>query len=105
VKPDGFVSGRFDTTWKPVANWACLTGSCQIGETAMKQYGATQDESYKEKARLLKEYVKGCQNMSRPEYGIGAVWGSWPLRGGYQTYQSINWAVKYFADLLLTFNR
>ena len=101
VQEDGFVSGRFDTQFNPSVTWACLTGSCQVAETAMKVFRDTEDTQYKVHATLIKDYIKPRQNMVDPRYGIGAVWGSWPLNGGYQSYQSINWAVKYFADLLI----
>ena len=32
--------------------------------------------------------------------GIGAMWGSWPINGNYQPYEAINWANKFFIDLI-----
>ena len=99
----GHISGRLDREWKGTVDWACLTGIAQIGVTAMKAYKKFGDEKYKQKAELAKDFLKTCQNNFDEKFGggVGALWGSWPISGGYQGYQSLNWAAKYFADLLL----
>ncbi len=99
----GHIPGRLDRDWKGTVDWACLTGIAQIGVTAMKAYKKFGDETYKQKAILAKDFLKTCQNNFDEKLGggIGAMWGSWPISGGYQGYQSLNWAAKYFADLLL----
>ena len=52
----------------------------------------------------MKEFLKTCQNNFDPKMGgLGGVWGSWPIDGEYGQYQQLNWAAKYFADLLLEF--
>ena len=28
------------------------------------------------------------------------MWGSWPINGNYQPYEAINWANKFFIDLI-----
>ena len=102
----GNIPGRLDRDWNGAVSWACLTGIAQIGVTAMKAYKKYDDVSYKEKAARAKEFLKSCQNNFDEKIGggVGAVWGSWPISGGYQGYQSLNWAAKYFADLLLSFD-
>ena len=57
---------------------------------------------YYNAAMKMKEFLKTCQNNidSQRGGGIGAVWGSWPISGGYGKYESLNWAAKYFVDLL-----
>jgi uncharacterized protein YyaL (SSP411 family) len=99
----GHIPGRLDHEWHSSVEWSCLTGVAQIGVTAMKMFHATKEQKYKEKAILAKDFLKSCQNNTESEWGggIGAMWGSWPINGGYASAQSINWAAKYFADLLL----
>ncbi len=104
---DGHIPGRLDRDWKAAAHFECLTGIAQVGVTAMKVYQRSGESSYKEKASRAKEFLKTCQNNFDEKLGggIGAMWGSWPISGEYQSYQSLNWAAKYFADLLLYFMR
>ena len=98
----GFVPGSLDKEWKGTVEWACLTGIAQIGVTAIKAYKKYGDKKYLECAERAKEYLKVCQNNLDPEFGgLGAIWGSWPISGGYEPYQALNWPVKYFADLLM----
>ncbi len=98
----GNILGRFNKHWSPTVNWSCLTGIAQIGVTCMKVYKKTGDKKYFEKARLAKEFLKTCQNNLDDGWGggRGALWGSWPISGDYGQYQALNWAAKYFADLL-----
>ena len=101
----GFIPGRFNSEWKGAVSWACLTGIAQIGVTAMKAHSVTGRESYRASALKAKEFLKSCQNNYEYGYGggIGALWGSWPISGGYNSYEAINWAAKFFADLLSMF--
>jgi hypothetical protein len=105
MESSGRMPGRLNKKWGTDTDWACLTGIAQIGVTAMKVYKATGNVYYKEKAAKAKEYLKTVQNNYDTGHGggIGAVWGSWPISGEYSSYQSLNWAAKYFADLLLYF--
>lgn len=98
----GEIPGRFNGKWQGTAHWACLTGIAQIGVTAMKVYKKYGDEKYLKAARKMKEFLKTCQNNFDENFaGVGALWGSWPISGEYGRYQALNWAAKYFADLLL----
>jgi SAM-dependent methyltransferase len=98
----GRIPGRLDTQWRGTVDWACLTGIAQIAMTSMKVYRNSGEDRYLEKAQRAKEFLKSCQNNFLPEAGgLGALWGSWPISGGYGTFQALSWGVKYFADLLL----
>lgn len=33
-------------------------------------------------------------------YNSGAMWSSWPINGNYKPYEAINWANKFFTDLI-----
>ncbi|MEK7585327.1 MAG: methyltransferase domain-containing protein [Patescibacteria group bacterium] len=99
----GFLPGRLTKDWQGATTWACLTGMAQIGVTCLKVYRTTAEKKYLTASRLIKDYLKTCQNNLNPKYGgLGAVWGSWPISGQYGQYQALNWAAKYFADLLLS---
>ena len=98
----GFIPGRFDSDFNSTVKWACLTGIAQIGVTSMKAYQKFGEQKYFKFAFKIKEFLKSCQNNVYEEYGgKGAMWGSWPISGGYGRYEVLNWAVKYFVDLLL----
>lgn len=102
IKDNGFIAGRLNSDWDGVVDWACLTGLAQIGVTCFKIYKYNKEEKYCQAALKIKEYIKSCQNnMDEKNGGLGAVWGSWPISGQYGQYQALNWAAKYFADLLL----
>lgn len=102
MREDGSISGRLDSNWSGTVNWSCLTGLAQIGVTCMKVYKKTGEKRYLDAAVRIKNKLKACQNNISQENGLrGAVWGSWPISGDYGQYQALNWAAKYFADLLI----
>lgn len=104
MAPGGWLPGRFNASWAGTVDWACLTGVAQIGVICMKAFRLDGDVRYYDAARNVKNFLKACQNNIDDTFGgIGAVWGSWPVSGGYAAYQAINWAAKYFADLLALF--
>ncbi|MFA4941245.1 MAG: methyltransferase domain-containing protein [Patescibacteria group bacterium] len=101
---NGFIPGLLDENWNKDANWACLTGIAQIGVSCLKAYKKTGDIKYLEAAAKAKTFLKTCQNNYDEKHGyLGAMWGSWPISGGYGQNEALNWAVKYFADLLIDF--
>ena len=100
----GYIAGRLNKEWKGTVAWACLTGIAQTGVTAMKIYKAEGNNFYRAKAYLAKEFLKTCQNLCEEKYGgLGALWGSFPISGEYNSWQALNWPVKYFSDLLMIF--
>jgi len=101
----GKISGRLNSLWKGDVDWCCLTGIAQIGVTCMKVFKKDKEAKYFEVAKKAKEFLKTCQNNLDDSYGggKGAVWGSWPISGGYEKYQALDWAAKFFADLLIVF--
>jgi len=102
VRPNGFMPGRYFSDWSAKANWSCLTGQAQMGIIWLKFFNLTGDKKYLQAAIVVKDFIKQRQNTSKPNLGgLGAIWGSWPVGGAYQPYQAINWAAKFYADLLI----
>ena len=99
---NGFIPGRLDENWGKAADWACLTGLAQIGIICLKAYKKIGDKKYLEAAIKAKDFLKTCQNNYDDQRGgLGAMWGSWPISGGYGQYEALNWATKYFVGLLI----
>lgn len=100
----GFMAGRLNEKWEGTVDWACLTGIAQIAVICMKLYHKEGENKYLTAAAKAKEFIKACQNnLDDTKGGLGAIWGSWPISSDYGKYQALNWAAKYFADLLILF--
>ena len=67
----------------------------------IKLYKLNKNPDLLKKALKIFVYLKEKQNNYDENFGggIGAIWGSWPIDGGYQKNQSISWSLKYFIDL------
>ncbi|NCN22249.1 methyltransferase domain-containing protein [Candidatus Falkowbacteria bacterium] len=99
---NGELAGRFNRDWQKASSWSCLTGMAQIGVTSMKVYKKTGNKYYLSSAEKIIDYLKARQNVSDKSLApLGSIWGSWPIDGAYGHYQALNWAAKYFADLLI----
>ena len=99
---NGELAGRFNRDWQRASSWSCLTGMAQIGVISMKVYKKTGNKYYLSSAEKIIDYLKARQNVSDKSLApIGSIWGSWPIDGAYGYYQALNWAAKYFADLLM----
>ena len=98
IREDGFLPGRLNSNWHGAVKWACLTGSVQIAHCWLMLYQYTGDVRYRDAAYAANKYVRRTIKVDgRPEIR-GAVKGSFPVNGGYGTYQYLNWACKFFID-------
>ena len=102
IQSDGFLAGRFDSEWEPAVEWSCLTGSAQFGIILGKLYEHTGDVDYLVAMESIIEFLlrKQIANTGRSHLD-GAMPGSYPLSGEYCEYQLLNWATKFFVDLLM----
>ena len=93
---------RYDNNWKPVGKEICITGSAQIAISLLKSSNFKKNSNFEKNAIKITERLKEYQNNYIENFGggIGAMWGSWPISGSYQPFESINWANKFFIDLL-----
>jgi hypothetical protein len=98
LRPDGFLPGRLDAGWRGVVPWACLTGSVQIASCWLMLYQDTGEARYRDAAFAANRYVRRAVSVDGPPEVRGAVKGSFPVDGGYGTYQYLNWACKFFVD-------
>lgn len=97
----GILPGTFDEQWQPTAAWECCTGSAQTSLVWQALAEGTGDKSWLESARKLNRHLLGCQKIKckKPEIN-GAIPGSWPITGGYDSMNFPNHAAKFFVDAL-----
>jgi ubiquinone/menaquinone biosynthesis C-methylase UbiE/uncharacterized protein YbaR (Trm112 family) len=101
---NGFLSSRFDENWNFVdAESSCLVGNSQIALTMIKLYKLNGINKYLGSSIKILNFIKKRSNNSiNPISNLGSVYGSWPINGNYQSYQELNWAVKFMADCNLS---
>jgi hypothetical protein len=97
-KDDGFLPGRIRANWAGAVPWVCLTGSVQIAASWLLLYQATADRRYRDAAVEANRYVRRTMKTDGPPETRGGITGSFPVSGGYGTYQYLNWASKFFID-------
>jgi hypothetical protein len=98
VDDDGWLSGKFDREWKPLAKWVCVTGSAQLAHCFLLLHAATAFAPYLEVARRLNCFVRSTIHVSGGPNVLGAVKGSFPINGGYGPNRFLNWAAKFTID-------
>lgn len=102
----GTIPGRLDSRWRGAVSWSCLTGEAQMGGIWLRLFEITRDPRWLEPVPAVIASLKRTQNRTSPDPGLrGGIKGSGPIGGGYGTYQTLSWATKFFADLLLRHER
>lgn len=102
VREDGHMPGRYTSSWKPAADWACLTGIAQASILWARLFSITGDDSYRSAAIRANMFLKRTQKLDNPNPGIrGGIRGSLPIDGDYGKFRYLNWAAKFFIDALL----
>jgi hypothetical protein len=97
---EGQLKGEYDEQWSP--SWYyCLTGNAQMALVWLCLYDVTDDREYLIAARSTAEFLKRHQSLTGPDPIRGGLPGSYPHVGRYLFLRYPNWAVKFFADLLL----
>lgn len=99
--PEGDLPGRLDENWRGTVDWTCLTGNVQIAACWFMLYKQTGDPRYREAAIVANKFVRRAVKVEGSDEIRGAVKGSFPVSGGYCTYEYPNWAAKFFIDSLL----
>lgn len=98
IRKDGFLPGRLYPNWRAAASWACLTGTVQISYCWLMMYEFTGEARYRDAAYAANRYVRCTMNIDGPPDTRGGIKGSFPVYGGYGTYEYLNWAAKFFVD-------
>lgn len=99
---DKVLYGRYDASWRPTVPWACLTGCAQMSEIWSLLFQEIRDSRYLNAAIKINDYLCACQDVQNKNPGIrGALSGSEPLGGRYQSFTYPSWATKYFVDALM----
>jgi hypothetical protein len=76
-----------------------LTGSAQIAIVCYRLWQACGDAAWRETADRLVDFLKAVQLTGDVEPGVhGALAGSFPIFGDYQSSGYPNWATKYLLD-------
>lgn len=97
----GKLLGTFDAQWKATAEWECCTGSAQTSLVWQALGKATGDKSWSQVAVNLNRHLLGSQRINCGLAGVcGAIPGSWPISGGYDSFNFPNHAAKFFVDAL-----
>jgi len=101
-RANGRLAGRFADDWTDAADWDCLTGDAQLGIIWWKLGAHTGQEDLQERARRVCAFLMRSQNRSTTDLGIrGGIKGSFPFDGEYGRYQTLNWATKFFLDVMV----
>ena len=98
LKPDGCMPGRLDAQWGAAADWVCLTGSSQIAHCWLLLHRETDRADYCKAGLAANAYVRKTIALDGPDDMRGGVKGSFPVNGGYGTWQYLNWACKFTID-------
>jgi uncharacterized protein YyaL (SSP411 family) len=102
MEADGHLAGELDSQWEAAVPWCCLTGSAQMSIIWLKLFRLTGESGYHEAAKRINLYLKATQDLETSDDGIrGGIAGPWPISHGYNRYQILNWATKFFVDALL----
>src|SRR6266571_693734 len=102
VRADGWMPGRYRADWSAAVHWSCLTGQAQMANNWIRLAEITGDSKWLEPVAVVLTFLKRTQNRHSREPGVrGGIKGSWPVGGGYGTYEVLNWATKFFADALM----
>jgi uncharacterized protein YyaL (SSP411 family) len=105
-RPDGRLSSTYGPGWHATSASTCLTGNCQMGILWLRLFELTGAEEYREAARKAISYVAAIQRLAGDNANIrGGIPGSDPIYGVYERFKYPNWAVKFFVDALLIWER
>jgi hypothetical protein len=95
---DGSLPGRLNSNWQGTVDWICLTGVAQIAACWLMLYEKTGDSRYRDAALGANRFVRSTLRFDASEDVRGGVKGSFPVDGGYGTYEYLNWACKFMID-------
>ena len=98
---DGALPGQLASDWTAAAPWSCLTGNVQIADAWFYLSNQTGEARYQAAGQAATAYVRRTMVLDGPEEVRGGVKGSFPVDGGYGTFEYLNWAAKFTIDACL----
>ena len=101
-RKEGGLSGRFDKDWNG-SEQLITTGCAQISIIWEKLFTLTGDKKYQQGFQNMNKLLVAIHQRDTPETEDtrGAIFGSFPLWGRYESFGCPNWASKYMMDSLL----
>ncbi len=97
-EPNGRLAGRYDSSWRTVVPWACLTGIVQISLCWLILFRLTGDARFRDGGFAANRYVRRTVNVTGERNTRGGVKGSFPVDGSYGAFQYLSWAAKFCVD-------
>ncbi len=98
----GFLPGRLDRDWRAAVDWSCVTGAAQMGLVYDRLEAQDGGGAWKAAGDRVLHHALAAQDLDHADGGVrGGVPGSFPIWGGYGSYEYLNWAAKFLADLVL----
>lgn len=97
-RPDGALAGRLRADWSPAVDWVCLTGLSQIAESWFYLFEASGDLAFLQAALSANAFVRRTIRVDGDPHLKGGVKGSFPVDGGYGSFEYLNWAAKFTID-------
>jgi hypothetical protein len=102
VGADGFIPGRLDAHWRGAVPWSCVTGQAQMVLVWDRLDELDGKAEFHDRSTRALQYALATQDLENHDPGVrGGVAGSFPIWGGYGSYEYLNWAAKFLADALL----
>jgi len=100
-----YLKGRFDALWNG-SEYIITTGCAQIAIVWMKLYKLTKNTQYLNAALKMNDLLIFIQDRKIKETSNteGALPGSFPIWGRYESFSFPNWATKYFVDSMFLEN-
>ncbi|GAB3469887.1 hypothetical protein GCM10027436_86900 [Actinophytocola sediminis] len=94
------LPGEIGPGFRPMADYACLTGDAQMVTVWLDVADSHPELGDRAEDTLRRLATMQVRQPVEPAV-VGALPGSWPLSGGYQTLFFPNWASKFLADAVL----
>lgn len=103
---NGWLAGAYKQNWKPVNSYCCLTGVAQMAINWTSLAACCGQSELLDNARRAVAYVKRHHSVTAQDPVIrGGLAGSYPIWGAYERFCYPAWAVKFFADALMSLCR
>ncbi len=95
---DGCTAGAYDSDWRGVRGYRCVTGNLQLSLLAAQIAEARAADGWKKEAISLFDEVAHAQCLMPCRGVFGGLPGSYPLWGPYLRMRFPNWAARFYAE-------